>query len=109
MIEANEDKIVYEITFDLPNAGLGTGMVVPPDEPHPATAVTFTPTTEAIPDVQRQSLTRLRRSEIGHQPNVREPIVHCTRSRTLDTSQITFLQLGKTRAHRSVMDGAWYV
>jgi hypothetical protein len=28
MIEADEDEIVYEITFDLPDARLGTGMVV---------------------------------------------------------------------------------
>jgi hypothetical protein len=30
--EADEDKVVYEITFDLPNAGL-TNKVAPPDEP----------------------------------------------------------------------------
>jgi hypothetical protein len=83
-------------------------MVVLPDEPNPATTVTFAPTTAAIPDDQRHSPTLLRRSEIGHQPNVREPIAHCTRSRSLDTSQITFLQLDKTRAHRSVMDRARY-
>ena len=46
MIEANEDKIMYEITFDLPNAGLETDIIVPPDATnHPAAALTFTPTT----------------------------------------------------------------
>ena len=34
LVEANNDKIMYEITFDLPNAGLG---VVPPDAPPPLT------------------------------------------------------------------------
>ncbi len=109
MNEANEDKIVYEITFDLPNAGLGTGMVVPSDDIDPTATVTFEPTTAAIPDNQRQSPTRSRRSEMGHQPNIRESIAHRTQSQALDTSQTTFLQLGKTRARRSVMEGAQYM
>jgi hypothetical protein len=109
MIEADEDKIVYEITFDLPDAGLGTGMAVPPDDIDPTAAVTFEPTAAAVPDNQRQFPTRLRRSEIGHQPNVREPIAHRTRSQALDASQTTFLQLGKTRVRMSVMEGARYV
>ena len=29
LIEANDDKIVYEITFDMPNAGLAANNVVP--------------------------------------------------------------------------------
>ncbi len=109
MIEADEDKIVYEITFDLPDAGLGTGMIVLPFDIDPMAAVTFEPTTAAVPDNQQQSPTQLRRSEIGHQPNVREPIAHRTRSQALDASQTTFLQLGETRARRSVMEGAWYM
>jgi hypothetical protein len=32
IVEANADKVVYEITFDLPDAGLGNN-VVPPDPP----------------------------------------------------------------------------
>ncbi len=34
LVEANNDKIVYKIIFDLPNAGLG---IVPPDAPPPPT------------------------------------------------------------------------
>ncbi len=41
MIEANVNKTMYEITFDLPNAGLGTGMVVPPDDIDPTGNVTL--------------------------------------------------------------------
>jgi hypothetical protein len=57
MIEANEEEIVYEITFDLPDAGLGTDMVVPPDDIDPTAVVTFEPTAAAIPDNQQQSPT----------------------------------------------------
>ena len=32
LVEADEDKIVYEITFNLPDAGLGQN-AVPPDAP----------------------------------------------------------------------------
>ncbi len=35
LVEPNEDKIVYEITFDLPDAGLAGGNVVPDDTPPP--------------------------------------------------------------------------
>jgi hypothetical protein len=37
------------------------------------------------------------------------PDSHGIRSQALAASQTTFLQLGKTRARRSVMEGAWYV
>jgi hypothetical protein len=50
MIEAYEDKIMYEITFDLPDAGLETGMVVLPDDIDPMVMVTFEPTAAAVPD-----------------------------------------------------------
>ncbi len=38
MVEADEDKIVYKITFDLPDAGLAGGNVVPDDTPPPPPA-----------------------------------------------------------------------
>ena len=57
MIEADEDKIVYEITFDLFNASIGTGIVILLDANHPAAVVTFAPTTDAIPDDKWQSPT----------------------------------------------------
>ncbi len=35
MVEAKDNKIVYEITFDLPDAGLDGGNIVPDDAPAP--------------------------------------------------------------------------
>ncbi len=35
MVEANDNKIVYKITFDLPDAGLDGGNIVPNDAPAP--------------------------------------------------------------------------
>ncbi len=35
LVEADDNKIVYEITFDLPDAGLDGGNVVPNDTPAP--------------------------------------------------------------------------
>jgi hypothetical protein len=35
LVEAEDDEIVYEITFDLPDAGLDGGNVVPNDAPAP--------------------------------------------------------------------------
>ncbi len=35
LAEAKDDKIVYEITFDLPDAGLDGGNIVPNDAPAP--------------------------------------------------------------------------
>ncbi len=37
LVEANEDEIVYKITFDLPDAGLAGGNVVQDDTPPPPT------------------------------------------------------------------------
>jgi hypothetical protein len=37
VVEANDKEVVYEITFDLPDAGLGDHMI-PPDPPVPADA-----------------------------------------------------------------------
>jgi hypothetical protein len=35
LVEADDDKIIYEITFDLPDAGLDEGNIVPNDAPAP--------------------------------------------------------------------------
>ena len=68
LVEANQDKIVYEITFDLPDAGLIGGNAVPANDPPPPTpgetimdmandTVEFlTDTTDAIPTNRRYPL-----------------------------------------------------
>ena len=35
LTEGNDDKIVYEVTFDLPDAGLAGNNVIPADDPPP--------------------------------------------------------------------------
>ncbi len=44
LVEADEDKIVYKITFDLPDAGLEPDIepTIPPVQPGNATAVNTT-------------------------------------------------------------------
>jgi len=91
-IETEGDEIVYEITFDLPNAGLaGTNAEHMSDmgdsRRDDASAVVMSADIEA--DGQRYP-TRTCRSAVGNQP--------------YDTyaPRTTFLQLGTVRAHRSV-------
>jgi hypothetical protein len=93
LVEADENEIVYEITFDLPDAGL-----VPPD---PRDLLPFgdnrDDTTEpaVIPqDVKggRRYPHRAHRSVIGNQPYDNY------------APHTTFLQLGTARVHRSVFE-----
>ena len=73
LIEADNDKIVYKITFDLPNAGLGGAIVVPADHGAPPGGLAADPNvhnlaTETVDfltetdNTTRQYPTRLRRS-----------------------------------------------
>ena len=68
MVEAKDDKIVYEITMDLPDAGLLPGLIpalpneVGTPEPKAPMAVTAPST------VGSHCLTRLRRSALNNQP-----------------------------------------
>jgi len=110
LVEANQDEIVYEITFDLPDAGLigGNAVTVHPPAPVPGAniidmahdTVEFltdtTDTPDAIPTNRRYPL-RSCRSAVGHQP--------------YDTyaPRMTFLQLGEVRAHRSVLDATQHM
>ncbi len=65
MIEPEQDKIVYKITFNLPDAGLQGGIPYKADEvPAPAAAVPAAPVQD---NVQRYPI-RLCRSVIGNQP-----------------------------------------
>jgi hypothetical protein len=100
LVEAKDNKIVYEITFDLPDAGLDGGNVVPNDAPAPhpnggdpifnmANKTVEVTTNQRYPD---QSC----RSVVGHQPyNIYAP-------------RMSFLQMGEVRAHRSVLDATKY-
>jgi hypothetical protein len=107
LVEANEDKIVYKITFNLPDAGLAGGNVVPDDTPPPPPAqasiigmanetVEISTNTDAIMTNRCYPL-RSRRSAVRHQPyNTYAP-------------QTTFLQLGEVHAHRSALNATQYV
>ena len=109
MVEAEEDKVVYQITFDLPNAELGMNAIPAdkvgtgeapieiPDVPmNDATAVAHIPDVVPAAATGRRYPTQPCRSAVGNQP--------------YDTfsPQMTFLQLGETRAHRSVLNAKQY-
>ncbi len=82
LIEADADKILYEITFDLPDAGLVGPGTVPNYDPTPGVAATThidndvqnlaTETVELLTanahQPARQYLTQSRRSVIGNEP-----------------------------------------
>ncbi len=78
LVEANEDEIVYKITFDLTDTGLAGGNIVPDDTPPPPPAeasitgmanktVEISTNTDAI-TTNRRYLLQSRRSAVGHQP-----------------------------------------
>ncbi len=95
-IEADQDKIMYEITFDLPDAGLAPGQ-----NTIPAGANKFGSDTHssikslhhASPE-QRQYPQQSCRSVVGHEPY------------DLYAPRIAFLQQGEIHARRSVLDAA---
>ncbi len=104
VVVANDEEIVYKITFDLPNLGLGAA-VITPDFPacpmadaslYDMTTVTvdvLTNTTNPSNNVtEQQYLSISCRSVVRHQPyNSYAP-------------RTTFLQLGEVRMCRSVLD-----
>jgi hypothetical protein len=111
MVEANEDELVYELTFDLPDAGLGPTQgnqtMILGEDRNDNTPITIAQDTDS-PSDGRRSPTRAHRSAAGNQPYdaplnlpAREPVAHRTRARAPHT---TFLQLGMARAHRSVLE-----
>jgi hypothetical protein len=93
LVEADEDELVYELTFDLPDEGLiapaGALHVPLGNDRNDDVAPVIIPQDE--PDGRRYPQ-RARRSVIGNQP--------------YDTyaPRTTFIQLGAVRAHRSVLD-----
>ena len=95
-IEADDDDIVYEITFDYPDAGLGAPNVVPGNAPPLEDTTVHDLATETVnlltdtDDSPWRYPTRLRRSVNRYSPHA------------------TFLQLGEVRMHRSVIDARKY-
>ncbi len=91
LVEADEDKIVYKITFDVPNAGLLTAnadLQVPVGDDRDNTAVVAITHND---NEARRYLLRACRGVVGNQPyNSYAP-------------RTTFLQLGTVQAHRSVL------
>jgi hypothetical protein len=84
LVEADPDKIIYEITLDLPDAGLLPGAIppdfheVPPDTDIPADAdIPRDATVEATPLFNKApgpcQLTQLCRSALNNQPYDRHP------------------------------------
>jgi hypothetical protein len=96
LVEASQDEIVYEIFFDLPDAGLA-----PRQNTIPAGANKFGSNTHlsieslhhASPE-QRQYPQQSCRSVVGHEPY------------DLYAPRVAFLQQGEIRARRSVLDAA---
>jgi hypothetical protein len=95
-IEADEDKIVYKVTFDLPNAGHiphDANLHIPHgDNRNDVYVVPAVPNKEPIPN--HCYPTQACRSAVGNQPyNAYAP-------------GVAFLQLGMTQAHRSVLNAS---
>jgi len=96
VFEADNNELVYELTFDLPDAGLGptdgNPTMILGEDRYDNTPVMIAEDTEDSPSDGRRYPTRARRSAVGNQPyNAYAP-------------RTTFLQLGTARAHRSVLE-----
>ncbi len=96
LVEADEDEIVYELTFDLPDAGLphNANFFAPLGDGNDDTLVVPTAADDTDDNPPPRYPTRARRSAVGNQP--------------YDgfAPRVAFLQLGATRAHRSVLEAA---
>jgi hypothetical protein len=79
VVKANKDKMIYKITFDLPDAGLEPEIIPNNVRPFPPAD---TNKVDAMEDKPRQ------------------PIVHCTRSQA---PRMSFLYLGEVQILRSVL------
>ncbi len=90
IVDANEDEIIYELTFDLPDVGLAQSdgpIVVPMNNSKVAPAPTV------VAEEERHYPTRSCRSAVGRQS--------CDK---FLAPRMTFLQLGEARVHRSVLE-----
>jgi hypothetical protein len=93
LIKADQDKIVNEITFDFPNAGLAGANVMPANEPTDG---------DTIDDLAHEMVDILANTKAT---NRQYPTQSC---RGVDrySPQTTFLQLGEVGVHRSVLNGS---
>ncbi len=96
LIDADEDEIICKLMFDLPDAGLAPpiapeGMAMVPHDMPNAHAFEPNPAENTKPATKHQYPLRSHRSVIGHQPYDKY------------APRTAFLQLGETRAHRSVI------
>ncbi len=100
VVEADDDNIVYKITFDLPNAGLpGEGqsqLQVPLGNNRDDTTIApIVPVDTDAPEAPLQCyLARSRRSAIRNQPYDQF------------APRVAFLQLGTARAHRGITEAS---
>ena len=97
VVEADEDKIVYEITFDLPDAGLPAPAFTLPlgDNRNDTIIAPIIPDNMDIPvENSTRYLTRAQRSAVGNQPYDQF------------APRVSFLQLGQSRAHVNLMQAA---
>ncbi len=100
VIESNEDEVMYEVTFELPDAGLvpiADNFAVPLGDNRDNTLVTpiVVDDIDAVQDAPAPRYpTQARRSAIGGQPYDEF------------APRVAFLQLGTTRAHSNVLKGA---
>jgi hypothetical protein len=100
VIESDEDELVYEVTFELPDAGLvliADNFAVPLGDDRDDTLVApiIVDDIDAVQDAPASRYpTRARRSAIGGQPYDKF------------APRIAFLQLGTMRAHSNVLEGA---
>ncbi len=113
IIDANEDKILYEITFNLPDTGLHGDNAVPPDDmveadPNALAVVAAPPNPMEIKP--RRHSTQSGRSALGHQPyDDHAPRITFMQQEENSNRHMTFLRMGEVCAHRSVVKGANYV
>jgi hypothetical protein len=96
LVEANDKEIVYEITFDLPNAGLpvddeGAELADSRDNTIDTPVVTKDDTANAGGQYYPK---QAHRSVVGNQPN------------NTYAPRMAFLQLGLARAHRIVLEAS---
>jgi len=96
LVEADEDELVYEITFDVPDAGLLPAADDPGeplgDDMNDTLVVAVPGADDEGAAVGRRYPSRARRSVIGNQPY------------DAYAPRTTFLQLGTVRAHMSVLE-----
>jgi hypothetical protein len=91
VIKANQDKIMYKITFNFPDAGLAGANNVPVEDPTDA---------NTIDDLANETVDILTNTKATN----RRFLTQSCRGVDRYSPQTTFLQLGGVQVHRSVLD-----